>query len=38
MTDENGIDEQAADEAAEESRSELSAARERFGEVIGGVE
>ena len=38
MTDENEIDEQTTDEVAEEAQSELSAARERFGEVIGGVE
>lgn len=36
MTDENEINEQVA--GADESQSELSAARERFGDVIGGVE
>jgi ElaB/YqjD/DUF883 family membrane-anchored ribosome-binding protein len=38
MTDEKEIDEQAADDTVEQAQSELSAARERFGEVIGGVE
>ncbi len=39
MADENETEEQTIDEeAADDSRSQLNAARERFGEVIGGVE
>lgn len=39
MTDENTIDEQISEAgASEETQAELSAARERFSEVIDGVE